>query len=31
VLSERLLPTMLTDVVKGLATGVRRWSGDQPR
>jgi NAD(P)-dependent dehydrogenase (short-subunit alcohol dehydrogenase family) len=31
VLSERLLPTMLTDIVKGLATGVRRWSGDQPR
>jgi NAD(P)-dependent dehydrogenase (short-subunit alcohol dehydrogenase family) len=27
VLTERLLPTMVTDVVKGLATGVRRWTG----
>jgi NAD(P)-dependent dehydrogenase (short-subunit alcohol dehydrogenase family) len=25
VLSERLLPTMVTDVVKGLAAGVRGW------
>lgn len=29
VVSERLLPTMVTDVVKGLATGVRRWTGDR--
>jgi NAD(P)-dependent dehydrogenase (short-subunit alcohol dehydrogenase family) len=27
VVTERLLPTMVTDVVKGLATGVRRWTG----
>lgn len=27
VVGERLLPTMVTDVVKGLATGVRRWTG----
>jgi NAD(P)-dependent dehydrogenase (short-subunit alcohol dehydrogenase family) len=26
VVTERLLPTMVTDVVKGLATGVRRWT-----
>jgi NAD(P)-dependent dehydrogenase (short-subunit alcohol dehydrogenase family) len=31
VLSERLVPTMVTDVVKGLATGVRRWTGDRAR
>jgi NAD(P)-dependent dehydrogenase (short-subunit alcohol dehydrogenase family) len=31
VLTERLLPTMVTDVVKGLATGVRRWSGGDDR
>jgi NAD(P)-dependent dehydrogenase (short-subunit alcohol dehydrogenase family) len=31
VLTERLLPTMVTDIVKGLATGVRRWSGGDDR
>jgi NAD(P)-dependent dehydrogenase (short-subunit alcohol dehydrogenase family) len=29
VVSERLIPTMVTDVVKGLATGVRGWMGDR--
>jgi hypothetical protein len=31
VLTERLLPTMVTDLVKGLATGVRRWTRDGAR
>ncbi len=29
VVGERLIPTMVTDVVKGLATGVRGWMGDR--
>jgi NAD(P)-dependent dehydrogenase (short-subunit alcohol dehydrogenase family) len=29
VVSERLIPTMVSDVVKGLATGVRGWMGDR--
>jgi NAD(P)-dependent dehydrogenase (short-subunit alcohol dehydrogenase family) len=31
VVTERLVPTMVTDVVKGLVTGVRRWTGDGAR